>query len=64
MTEEQAGRLRWMCQLYNQRGKLTDEQWVKFAAFCEQYGYTHDVYPGKMQGFTDRWDHFQHIWES
>ena len=64
MTNRDVEIKRWLCEMYNNRGLgLPDAAWPKFAAFCEQNGFTDEPLPGRRLDGQDPWDVLQDKWE-
>lgn len=56
MDRKEAAIRRWLGQVYNNRGHITDEAWPKFAAFYKELGYWDDITPGRRVDGKDPWD--------
>lgn len=56
MTNREAAMVRWLAQIYANRGQVHDAQWTQFAQFVADHGLYCEPTPGRRRDGANPWD--------
>lgn len=56
MTNKEAAMVRWLAQIYANRGNIPKEHWAQFAQFIADHGLYREPTPGRRLDNANPWD--------